>query len=57
MSKEELNQALSTDELKDVAGGSAFMKLGDIKGAKMHEKKRNSFSQGQTSFLNYLILH
>ena len=46
MLEEELNQELSTDELKDVAGGSAFMKLGDIKGAKMHEKKRG----GKDSF-------
>ena len=40
MPEEELNQELKADELKDVAGGSAYMKLGDIKGTKMHEKKR-----------------
>ena len=30
------DQELSLDQLKDVAGGAAFMKLGDIKGESFH---------------------
>ena len=48
MSEEELNQELSTDELKDVAGGG----IGPMgaTGKVPLKQKRNSFSQGQTSF-------
>ena len=37
MSEEELNQELSTDELKDVAGGATAIEYGLI--AAMHEKQ------------------
>ena len=40
------NTELTLDQLSEVSGGAAFMKLGDIKAAKLNEKQVMGFTTG-----------
>ena len=48
MSEEELNQELSTDELKDVAGGATAIEYGFI--VAMHEKKEKGSTNSPKNY-------